>query len=1106
MEGKYTYADLFDFSNSQPLSEATKQIQGLENVYNKMAESIKAQNESIAKELGNVKNEAGELIKSINAFNAAALKNSTAYEEVSKSTDNLSDSQSTLKKSQEDNAKLYQKIQDELAKLKKAKEDSKKANDVESGSIDDLKKRLDDATKAYKAMGDSADKSIKQEQLTEIAKLDKAYKEASSAINTAKKSADFAAGSYNELSARLNANRKSLREMEGGIEGNTREFKKLQKQIQEDDKTLKAWDNSIGQNQRNVGNYKDGLSALIPGFGGVAGAIDSATTAGNSFIASPLGLVIAGIALAVGSLITYFKGSVEGQDKWNKVVAAGSAVLETLKDGLEVVGKALVSAFENPKQAVADLWEFIKSQFVNRIVGVVDQFKALGKIISSGFTEGYKDFANATLKIATGIDDLIGKTAKLGAAAADEFTKRAALAAELARLENLIRKEKIKDVVDDAQTELKVNKLLEDSKDKLAFADADRLAKVRQARKLVNEQLEGDLQLAQLEIDAQRQRIKIAGGVLDANKKLSELTNEQITQIGVQYELIEQLAQLEAAQINTEAAASTKRKALGKQEIALIQEISAAYFDRIKREKAAQIEIDTFIANSAIKRNNYILSLEDSTLTQRLEAVKSNSVEELNLLEINRAKQLDLIKEASLSKVELDSETSAKIFSDQTKSLTQQLEYEKQVKEAALMNDARYSQERGIYLKQEEKVNKEFFDNLDALNQKSNKAAEDNIFKTLDRDFKTFDANVKAKLSNQLTALNESFAAGNESIKSFEDKKVDIQAEGIRIRLTNELNYLKEVLQQTGLTNQQIADLEAKSADIRRQLSEQTASEILANEKQLREALNTLANEGVAFGKQLFDQGIQENINGLNTKLQAEQEAAARSIAVVGNDAQAKAVIEQNLANKRKAIEREISAEKRKQAIFQKALNIGSIIIDTAKAVVAALPNIPLSIASGVIGAIQLAAVIAQPIPGFYTGVESSPEGFAKLAERGSELAVSPSGDLVMYDKPQVAYLEKGTKVYNAQETDSLMAQAKRYGDGYAFDQNLANSENSSQELKTILNYNSSGIISAIVEQKDAIIQALLSQPQDNWDDNGYRRFIRKENSRIERLDNRYKL
>jgi hypothetical protein len=68
-----------------------------------------------------------------------------------------------------------------------------------------------------------------------------------------------------------------------------------------------------------------------------------------------------------------------------------------------------------------------------------------------------------------------------------------------------------------------------------------------------------------------------------------------------------------------------------------------------------------------------------------------------------------------------------------------------------------------------------------------------------------------------------------------------------------------------------------------------------------------------------------------------------------------------------KAIERDLDKERKKialeQAKRQKALTILSIILDTAKAIAEALPNIPLSFAAGSLGAIQLGVASSAPLP-----------------------------------------------------------------------------------------------------------------------------------------------
>jgi hypothetical protein len=70
--------------------------------------------------------------------------------------------------------------------------------------------------------------------------------------------------------------------------------------------------------------------------------------------------------------------------------------------------------------------------------------------------------------------------------------------------------------------------------------------------------------------------------------------------------------------------------------------------------------------------------------------------------------------------------------------------------------------------------------------------------------------------------------------------------------------------------------------------------------------------------------------------------------------------------------QRQIAAEKQRQAIADKKLAIFNATINTARAITAALtstpPNIPLSVLVGISGAAQIAAIASQPIPKFEKG------------------------------------------------------------------------------------------------------------------------------------------
>ena len=114
--------------------------------------------------------------------------------------------------------------------------------------------------------------------------------------------------------------------------------------------------------------------------------------------------------------------------------------------------------------------------------------------------------------------------------------------------------------------------------------------------------------------------------------------------------------------------------------------------------------------------------------------------------------------------------------------------------------------------------------------------------------------------------------------------------------------------------------------------------------------------------------------------LEALNEAGAYSDRVY--EAKKKDLLAQRVAAEKKA-DAEIRKLKREQAAADKAKAIFEIIINTAKAISAMLATgpsgIPLSIAAGIAGALQLATVIAQPLPKFFKGT--------KFVERGNNKA-----------------------------------------------------------------------------------------------------------------------
>lgn len=152
--------------------------------------------------------------------------------------------------------------------------------------------------------------------------------------------------------------------------------------------------------------------------------------------------------------------------------------------------------------------------------------------------------------------------------------------------------------------------------------------------------------------------------------------------------------------------------------------------------------------------------------------------------------------------------------------------------------------------------------------------------------------------------------------------------------------------------------------------------------------------------------------NRQTAKLQKEKE---RQLALAGDNEKKREKIEERFAKKELEIKRRIAVADKLNALF-------GITISTARAIAEALPNPVLVAFAAAMGALQLATVAAQPLPGFWKGTRSAPEGYAMVGERGQELMIDPRGNVSLSgDEPHLTYLKRGTQVISNRETELLL-------------------------------------------------------------------------------------
>ncbi len=255
------------------------------------------------------------------------------------------------------------------------------------------------------------------------------------------KSATAIKGSYNELQATTNVLRQQLKNLPDAFGSNAKAAAKLAEQINKNNNKLKEFDKSIGDNFRNVGNYKDGLNSAIAGtsqFGGSVGRVGGALqnlkggfeVAKTGFSSMKAGLASLGIGLLISALAILFDFLKQFDplvDAIEQGLAGLKAVFNVIARTILDFGTAVVNAFKNPKKLLTDLLDFIKNNIINR-------FKAFGVILSAISKGDIKGFTNGILQLTTGVENATDKIAKAGAGLKDYAAKAAAAARAAANL------------------------------------------------------------------------------------------------------------------------------------------------------------------------------------------------------------------------------------------------------------------------------------------------------------------------------------------------------------------------------------------------------------------------------------------------------------------------------------------------------------------------------------------------------------------------------------------------------------------------------------------------------------------------------------------------
>ncbi len=301
-------------------------------------------------------------------------------------------------------------------------------------------------------------------------------------------------------------------------------------------------------------------------------------------------------------------------------------------------------------------------------------------------------------------------------------------------------------------------------------------------------------------------------------------------------------------------------------------------------------------------------------------------------------------------------------------------------------------------------------------------------------------ADTDAYLEAQLKTLR---ARNEESIaykKTLQDQLDTLEAPSVKTPQEEaEIKRLKTLLAANKDYSKEISDLEAKQDQNRANMSDKDVEREKAALQKKADLQKELAQDIIALFQTIVDSGYALQLNAIaDLKSQsdayyAKEQENINASSLSQQDKAAKSILLKNQQDANdKLIEERTREIKNKQAQADRLFAVGNIIAATAMAEVQALTYLsnpftaPLypAIAAliGTIGAVQLATLLATPIPHYFTGTDASAGGLAWTDEVGRELYIEPSGKTYLgNDTPTLRNLVPNTKIIPADKVNEYL-------------------------------------------------------------------------------------
>jgi len=300
--------------------------------------------------------------------------------------------------------------------------------------------------------------------------------------------------------------------------------------------------------------------------------------------------------------------------------------------------------------------------------------------------------------------------------------------------------------------------------------------------------------------------------------------------------------------------------------------------------------------------------------------------------------------------------------------------------------------------------------------------------------------------TRELTELAKQRSSKILSEEEYQRQLAEAQMRYAEETADKQIEMLEKVLEAEGLTADQRAKISKELAKVKADTAKQAADAELKNTKKIEKEEADLAKKREKDVKQYLKsvsdmvgkvsklvsaiyEGQIQDIEKEQEESEKAHEAEIERIeqleetgAISKEESEArKRAAEQRSAEKNEELEKKKAELKHKQAVFDKASSVIEATIATSVAIVEALKAGPfigpiMAAIIGAMGAIEIATIIATPIPAYAKGTKDKdghPGGLAIVGDAGKKEAVVFDNKMwITPDKPTIVDMPKGAIVY----------------------------------------------------------------------------------------------